>query len=143
MADLYLVKMKNGSFTPATSNDIDVAKKFEAGEIYPAKIWKRRNVKFHRKFFELLNMIFDMQEKYTNERDLRVEITLKCGFYEEHLTEKGKIVYIPKSISFEKMDDVEFEKLYNKAIDVCIRDYAKGKSAHEIDFKIDQILGFA
>lgn len=142
MADLYLVKIAKNCFAPASETDNEAAKKFKEGDIYATKIWKKRNIKFHRKFFALIDEMFDMQEKYQEKKDFLVEIKLKCGHYEEHLTEKGNIIYVPKSISFEKMDEVEFEKLYNKAIDVGIRDYATGENAEELDFRINQLLGY-
>ena len=143
MAEIYLVKMANGCFAPASVDDADIAKKFKAGEVYPAKIWKKRNVLFHRKFFALMNYVLENQEKYENLEDLITEVKLRAGWYVEHVTLKGKMVYIPKSISFENMDDTDFEKLFSKAIDIVIKWFIKEMNAEKLDLIVDEIIGYA
>ena len=44
---------------------------------------------------------------------------MKAGFYKRILTEKGEF-YMPKSISFSKMDQIEFESFYDKMINQVI-----------------------
>lgn len=141
MAKLCVVR-KNNVFFPASESDADIAKKFKYGEVYQCEIKKPRNLKFHRKFFALLQYVFDNQDKYSNLSDLRVEILLQCGAYDEHITVDGKMVYVPKSLSFESMDDVEFEQLYGAAVDVVIRYFVKGDTPENIENQVNEILCF-
>jgi hypothetical protein len=140
MATFFVVK-KDFGFFPVNDNDQEVCKKFADGEVYRCEIKKPRNLKFHRKFFALLQYVFENQEKYDTVEDLRVEIELKAGNYTEHITTKGKLIYIPKSIAFEKMDNVEFEALYNKAIDVVLKDFING-TKEEIEAQEQEILAY-
>ena len=142
MAKFAVCKLPNNLLSHVDDDGYDILKKIKIGEIYENEIKKPRNYKFHRKFFALLKLVFENQDKYDNIKDLRVEIELKTGNYEEHLTLKGKIIYIPKSISFDKMDDIEFEKLYNKSIDIILSDFIKGGSKKEIEKQVNKILGF-
>jgi len=142
MAIFFVVK-KDYGFFPVNDNDLEVCKKFVEGEVYRCEIKKPRNIKFHRKFFALLQYVFENQDKYDNAEDLRVEIELKAGNYTEHITTKGKMIYIPKSIAFEKMDNIEFEKLYNKAVDVILKDFIIGDTKENIEAQVQDILAFA
>jgi len=142
MAIFFVVK-KDYGFFPVNDNDFEVSKKFVEGEVYRCEIKKPRNIKFHRKFFALLQYVFENQEKYDTAEDLRVEIELKSGSYAEHITTKGKLIYIPKSIAFEKMDNIEFEKLYNKAVDVILKDFIIGDTKENIEAQVQEILAFA
>lgn len=101
---------------------------------YFVNIKKNRNAGFHRKYFALLNKVFENQDIYSNIDDLRFEIILKTGHYKTHFTMKGNKIYIPNSISFDNMDEIEFEDLYNKTIDVVFQFFIKGTPEDEKKF---------
>jgi len=142
MAKIFVVKTFDNHLVPSSDTDYERIKNLKSGEIYRAEIHKPRNIRFHRKFFALLQYTLDSQEQYQNLEDLRIEIELKCGNYNEHITTKGKIVYIPKSIAFDKMDELTFEELYNKAIDVVLKDFIVGDTEENINEQVNRIMGF-
>ena len=114
--ELYLTKRTDGLFSPSYSSDYEAAKKIKPGDTVKAQIKKPRNVEFHRKFFALLNMAFENQETFNNFEHFRAFMTMKAGYYQRIPTDKGEM-YLPDSISFAKMDQVEFEELYGAMID--------------------------
>ncbi len=92
------------------------------GEMVKVKITKSRNLGHHRKFFSMLNLVLDNQEKYPSLRHLLTAVKIEAGWYEDAPIEvNGKLVYLPSSISFAKMDQLEFDKFYNDAISACCR----------------------
>jgi len=110
--------MKRGYELHPLGNDaIEKLSGIENGE-YLIDFRKDRNPQHHRLFFTMLQKAFENQERYDNIEDLLIEVKLKCGWYQEHITTKGKIVYIPKSIAFENMDQNEFKSFYDKAVNV-------------------------
>lgn len=80
----------------------------------------KRNYQFHKKMFAMLQVVFMNQNKYENLEDLRTEMKLKSGWYETHVTTKGKLIYMPKSMDFSTMDAIEFEEIYQKFIDIAL-----------------------
>ncbi|HEB4939120.1 TPA: DUF1367 family protein, partial [Klebsiella quasipneumoniae] len=48
----------------------------------------------------------------------RAWVTIEAGFYNEYQMPDGTIRKEPKSISFAKMDDLEFSQLYKSVLDV-------------------------
>jgi len=107
---------------PLYNSDLDTKKKLKIGETYEATIVKPRNVAFHRKFFALINMVYENQDKYNNIEHLRRDLTIASGFYEQHETFTGQIRTEPKSISFAKMSQDDFDKFYSAFI-VSINKY--------------------
>jgi hypothetical protein len=91
--------------------------------MYKCDIRRARNPDHHRKGFALIKLIFDSQEKYRTIEDLLVELKLQTGWYREHIRANGEIIYVPKSISFADMDQLEFEAFYETLIDVAIQHY--------------------
>ena len=110
-----------GKIIPLYDSDYEVFKKVRRDTDLLIDIKQPRNYKFHKKFFALVNMVFENQDRYTSIDRLREDLTIEAGFYEEHVTFSGEVKTTPKSISFASMDEIEFSTLYGKFIDTVIR----------------------
>jgi len=130
------VVKKFGKYVPAYDSDYEKSKKHKEGEFYEIEIKQPRNIKFHNKYFALLNLVFENQENYTNIDDLRREITIDIGYYHEYVTIHGEIKKQAKSISFANMDDFEFSELYGKTINEILANYLTGNTREEIENEI-------
>lgn len=128
----------------------------ESGEISFWEFFIPRNPKFHRKFFALLDVGFDSwqpERKHKSHKGMAVEknreqfredITIAAGFYEQTFDLKGRMRIRAKSISFAKMDDAEFEKLYDAVVTVLLREVLhRYKNRAELDSVVERIIGFA
>lgn len=77
-----------------------------------------RNGKHHRKFFALLQLIAENSETYNTTDKALVAVKLVTGHFDliqNPIT--GEISQIPKSVSYESMDQESFEAFYSAAID--------------------------
>ena len=114
-----------------------------------------RNARFHRKLFSLLRFAYDLWEPgevsdrhgvpVKNFEQFREDVTILAGYFEVHYRLDGSTRYRAKSISWAKMDDAEFEKLYQAVIDVLVaRIPAMLKmSAEEIEETVIKIIMYA
>lgn len=143
MARIRLCKTASGMLAPSSPRDEELLKAFEAGEVLEAKVHKPRNGDHHRKFFALVQLVFENQERYATLEDLLVEIKLKCGHYQEHITTKGRLIYVPKSISFEAMGQEEFSFFYQRAVDVVLKHFMPDTSEGELESMVAEVLRFA
>ena len=108
-----LVVKKISGLKPAYDSDLENFKKIPLNEIFEIEYKKRRNVRFHRKFFSLINLYYSNQDNYTNVDDLRHDLLIVSGFYEDktnYLT--GEITRVSKSLKFSSMDEIEFNQVY-------------------------------
>jgi hypothetical protein len=110
-----------GKIVPLYDSDYAKFKRVPKDKEVSIEIKQPRNAKFHRKFFALINMVFENQDIYTDLDQLRYDLTIEAGFYEQHKDFNGDIKTTAKSISFAKMDDIEFSKLYSQFVDTVIR----------------------
>lgn len=120
---LSFIKQRGGILIPDCEETEKAMQKVKNGESILIEYKKSRNIGFHKRAFALLNLVLQNQDKYKNINDLLVEFKLKAGHYEEHITMKKGIIYIPKSISFSEMDELEFNEIYSKFIDIALRDF--------------------
>lgn len=118
---LTLVKNLNNTFSIAFNSDYEKAKKLKAGVQFECDVKKKRNYEFHKKYFALINLVFDNQERYNNIDHLRKDITIAAGYYTQRLNIKGEVITEADSISFSKMDDFQFSELYSKTLDAIVK----------------------
>ena len=105
---------------PLYDSDLQEIVRLKQNTEYKFTVVHPRNYEFHKKYFALLMMGFQNQDKIKTEKEYRFLMTLKAGYFTIILTDKGK-VFMPESISFASMDELEFEKLYKTTIDVlCV-----------------------
>jgi len=120
---LDLIKTADGTLISSSEKTTEILKKVAVGSGILVDFKPKRNYLFHKKAFALLNLVFQNQDRYDNLDDLLVEFKLKSGHYQEHISTKGNLMYIPKSISFAEMDQNEFEDLYQKFLDIAFKHF--------------------
>ena len=145
MSEFFGIKTEKYGIVPVDEDGEEIMKKLKIGEPYMVKVWKPKNIKFHRKFFALLNVLFNMQEFYDNKKAFRYWLTMKAGYFKMYLSPKGKPMYFADSIAFDKMDETKFGELYQKVIDTAIGNdkICGGSTYDEINGKVEEILNFA
>ena len=139
---VFLKKTFTG-LVPVDDQAAKCIKRFGQGEIVKCEIKKPRNYEFHKKAFALFTLVFDNQERYDTLEDLLVEFKLRTGHYKEHITARGVMVYVPKSISFAQMEECDFQEFYSKAINVALKYFIPGSTREEIDRAVNEVLSFA
>jgi hypothetical protein len=119
---ILVVKTINGFLKPAYDSDFEAFTKMPVNETFEIEYTKRRNSKFHRKYFSLLKLAFENQSDYRTLEEMRHDLIIVCGYYNEHVNKiTGEIVKKADSISFSSMDDIQFSELYEKTKDVICK----------------------
>ncbi len=115
--EIILVKTLSG-FKPAHDSDYEKIKKLKSSEEYKCTVSVPRNLKFHKKYFALINLFFNNQNIYRDIDDLRHDLTILSGNCIEYVDFNGELRKRPKSISFSSMSQEDFEILYNKTLTI-------------------------
>lgn len=150
--ELLLSKTAGGTLAPADQQAVDWIAKIKIGQIVRAEVTKPRNLKFHRKYFALLNFAFDAWEPQTKEYkgepvqknfdQFRRDVTILAGYYEASYNLKGEVRLTAKSISFASMDEDKFGKLYSATISVVLSRILTNYTRSDLDEIIEQLLRF-
>jgi hypothetical protein len=133
--ELYLRNTLTG-LIPLYPNDQDEKRKLKLGRDYLAKITLPRNLAFHKKFFALFNIAYQNSRLDMSEKAYRHYLTIKAGYFTAYQTPKG-IFYEPDSISFDSMDEDEFEVFYQRFLEKVIAEI--GCTSEEIE---QQLINF-
>lgn len=137
---------------PSSEADTETLANIADGETVRADIKRPRNIKFHNKYFALLDVLFNIFEPepvshkgefaIKSRERFRKDIAIATGHYELVVSIKGECKAEAKSISFARMDDVQFADLYSKTIDYALAKIAVGKTREDIDNWVAQIMSF-
>lgn len=138
---------------PADPATEDWFRRIKPGEVVKAEFKKVRNYRFLRKWFALLNVGFEnwtpgeIDSKYgvpeKNFERFRADVTILAGYYDVTIRLDGSTRIEPKSVSFAKMIEEDFEQLYNRTIDVLIKHvYGQGMKPEDLNRIVEQYLQF-
>lgn len=152
MTDIVLTKAAGGVLVPVDQQAAEYIAKLKLGGGVTASVKQKRNVKFHRKFFKLLDLAFDAWEPAEkiykgqvvakNREQFRNDITILAGFYETTINLKGEVRLVAKSISFANMEQEEFDKVYNRVVDVILQRVLTSYDRDDLDAVMDRLMGF-
>lgn len=132
MADIKLIK--HGSvLIPIDEEGEELLTKWKNGDVINCKVSKVRNGGFHRKFFALIQTIWDFGgfQIWSNKKAMRLWLTIKSGHFEEIQRKGFPVQYAAKSISFASMDQMTFEVLFQRIIDEAIEMNMCGNDGEE------------
>jgi hypothetical protein len=117
-----LLRNTEQGLLPEYPSDLDQKRKLKLGEAYWCEIKRARNYLFHKKFFALIKIGCENSKSINAPLDVYREYAIiKAGYYKPYQTNKGVFVKA-NSISFENMDEDEFQKAYSAVLDFIIID---------------------
>lgn len=87
-----------------------------SGEFFSITIKRRRNGKFHRLSFVLLQAVFKAQERFDDFRIFRAFVKLGANYCDFIPTPDGEIRAVPKSTSFSDCSEEEMREFHTNAI---------------------------
>lgn len=162
MTAIALVKLPDGSLDGFLDADKTAYRRFksrlknlEAGELIAFDVRLPRNSKYHRKFFAMLNLAYEMWQPQRKNKSykgvvvqknferFRSDCLIQAGFYEQTFDLDGNMKLEAQSISFASMDDIQFEAVYSAVLNVLLEKVLiTYKDRAEVDAVIEQILRF-
>lgn len=108
-------------FIPVEEDAEKILKKIGMGEIVELDYKHARNYGFHKKFFAMVQHVFENQETYATMQQVLDIIKIGAGHYDLLILPNGERNYVPRSISFDNMEELEFQEFYDKAVAAVVR----------------------
>lgn len=95
----------------------------------------------HRKLFALLALVADNSETYDTTEKALVAIKLVTGYADPVIDPRtGELTQVPQSIAYDSMDQDEFDRFYQAAIDGVLRFILPGLDRQTADHLLEQIV---
>lgn len=95
------------------------------GETLAFEWFEPRSVSHHRLFFGKLGMLMDLQEQFDDDDKLRKWLIVGAGYCDFVPGPRGKMVALPQSIAWHKLDEADFSDLHAKIDAFLWTDHAR------------------
>lgn len=115
--ELYMMK-KLGALRPLGPIDGERLDELPEGVPVRVKASRSRSGPHHRLFFAALALIHRNQSHYVSVDQLLNAVKVELGYVEWFKMRDGREIGIPQSISYDKMDQAEFDKFFNRFCDL-------------------------
>lgn len=122
---------------PCYDSDYEEKRKLRIGETYRCNITLAKGIAFHRKYFALINCAWAYQNERTVEHfktvdSFRKTVEIAAGHCDTiYSIARKEWIEVPKSIAFDKTDELEFRELYERVKDVLFGVFLKNISEEE------------
>ena len=104
----------NGSLLPADQDAEQALAKIAKGELVFVGIKKSRNIKHHRLYWALVGLVYDNQSTYQSKEVISDVLKISAGHADLVRLPNGGEYYRPRSISFAKMNQLEFSEFWDR-----------------------------
>lgn len=156
MADGYLRKLPGGMLVADDEETAELIAKMPAGQGVACTLVKPRNYRFLKKWMTLVRLAFDVwsetvpkmqyrgQDVLPNIDRFRRDLTIMAGYFDAVFNARGEMRVEAKSVSFAKMSEPEFEKLYSATIDVILGKVLTDAGLTEADLRahVDRVMAY-
>lgn len=122
-----------GVLIPANEEEAEKLTKIKNGQVLRLDMAKMRNGAFFRKWWVLAKFAYDIwaetmkpatykgQPVRPNMERFRKDLIILAGYYDATYNVRGEVRLDAKSLSWAKMDEETFEKLYSATIDAVLQ----------------------
>ena len=142
------------AMAPADSEAIEFMQSIKLGEVLAFEVKRARNYQFHKKWFALVQLMFEQKFEHFNNIEyngakvlpsferFRKDVIIKTGRYTPVFNADGEVRLEADSISFGKMKQEEFDKLYSDTVQVAL-DLLSNFNEQDITDAIDAVMALS
>jgi hypothetical protein len=111
------------------------------GEEVAIEIKKPHNIKLFKRYWALVNIVWQNQDRYETRDQVHTALKLSTGIYDQIELPGGVIYKVPGSVSFDSMDAVEFHQFWKRVCDVIATHYLPGVSNEWLQEEVEKLIG--
>lgn len=145
MATSLILRVDFGKLMPASAHDQEALVDLGFGKEYSAKLTsaKPRSVAQNRFYWVLLGKVVENQKHYRRAEQLHVWIKVRLGYVEEMVFHDGRTATKVSSTAFDAMDNHDFRKYMDAAIDVLVTEIIPGLQRTALIREVENMLGIS
>lgn len=128
-------------FKPCTDDDYEKKKTLKRGTIVECTIKEKRNYKFHKLYFSLINLSWEYLDEsqraffHENVDAYRKTVEVAAGHYEPvYSVARQSWLEVPKSIAFDKLSEADFHDLFERVKAVIYQTFIPNVNKEEFEY---------
>ena len=141
MATPMFFKKDGNRLAPCDEKAEAVLSRIKNGAELRIEITRPRNIRHHRKFYALVNLVFQNQESYKTVDHLVAALKAAVNHCDViQGADDSTLILAPKSISFGSMDQTAFDEFYDRCIDVIAKSFLSGVDEDDLRREVEEFL---
>jgi hypothetical protein len=131
---------------PADEQSSKYWRKGSLGDVYRFEIKRirdQRNWRHLQKYWVMLEVVTENQEKYKTKEQLHEAIKWELGIVETRRTMQGHMYQVVGSVVMAAMDQETFSRFYSDAIGLILKYVLTGTTEQELNERVMEVLSFA
>ena len=137
----FICRKEFGKLVPVDDIGEDALKKLKHGAEVQIEMRQKRNLKHSRKYWALVNLVFENQERFSSPKQIHNALKEAAGLYEVQQRLDGKPMRVLSSTSFEDMDQIAFSKYYDQCCDILARTFLPGVTGETLRKEVEEMIG--
>jgi hypothetical protein len=139
----FIAQKHLGALRPADDAGQEALRKLGNGELVSIEIKKSRNIKHHRMFWALMSIVHENMdsERYPTVEDLTAAVKIAAGLRTRIELPNGDVGFIPGSIAFHKMSQIEFSDFYDRVCDLICKHFLPGVDSDALREEVEIMCG--
>ena len=138
MAKMVFRKRLKG-FVPADEDAEKFCLRIKHGDQVVMEARRPRNIRHHKKYWALCGIVADNTDYGWSKNHVDYFFKIATGHFEEATDRNGNIHKITHSISFESMDQDEFNDFYKSVIDITCKHLIPGLEEGALKQELEEI----
>ena len=139
MPTMYLRVTHDYGLTPVDDEGIAYLYRRSPDDVLKCDVKTSRSYPQLKRFMKFIQICFDMQDHFDKQEAFRYWLTMKAGYFDTVVAPNGNVMFKPKSIAFDNMDEEVFIKVFSECIDVFLSEFGNGLT----EDALLEIVGFA
>ena len=131
---------RHGALVPYTEEGADALRRIKDGDILEVQFTRPRSQRHHKLFFAMLKIVQDNRDSGSIDELLDI-IKIGVGHTNIILVPNIGLVAVPKSINFASMDQDQFNKFFNRAVDFIVADILPGIDKAALTAEVYNLAG--
>lgn len=122
----------------------DLLRKVQVGEVVRVEVTKPRVHKNLRRWWALMNLIHQNSDQFRSPEQAHDYVKILAGHCTQIVSKStGEVYLVADSISFGRMDEVEFQQVWQRAIKAVAEHIIPGIDEQEMENEILRLIGWA
>lgn len=143
MTAIFMERTLSG-LTPADDMAKDALRRLHVGDVVRVEFSRPRHLASLRRWWALVHLICHQTDQFKSADIAHQWLKLMAGHAQQIVSKTtGEVYLVADSIAFSRLDETEFQDVWQRAVRAVIEHILPGVTDNEIETEIMQIVGLA
>lgn len=126
--------------SPRDEEAAELLRRFRQGSELTVDVTAPRNPRRHRLLFALMSIVVANSDRFVDVEAALLELKVRTGRVKMMIAQNGRVILIPESIAWSRMDEPEFAAFFDAALKVVCTEWLTGTGIDDLRREVFEIV---